>query len=181
MNSGPHGCGSTSRERHFLQGGLLMWEHVHGGVVSHHLLHRADLPAISNSWGVVLLPALTWFLTGRIQRRMALHSGGTESTTALSVVVWFVGALMCGISLAVAFTRHEEALASSLFLGQVLLALALPVYRAECVLGFVLGMTFTFGAVLPTAVGSLLAALSAVVHLGVRPVLARLRTRVRGR
>ena len=42
--------------------GHLAWEHFHGGVVSHHLLNRADLPAISNAWGAVFLPALAWFL-----------------------------------------------------------------------------------------------------------------------
>ena len=55
-------------------------------------------------------------------------------------------------------------------MGMLLLALMLPVYRAECVLGFVLGMTFTFGAILPTVVASVIAAFSALVHLCVRPV-----------
>ena len=27
---------------------LLAWEHTHGGIQSHHILHRADLPAVSN-------------------------------------------------------------------------------------------------------------------------------------
>lgn len=160
------------------EGGHLLWEHLHGGVVRHHLLHRSDLPAISNAWGAILLPALTWLLIGRIQRRISRQAEGTEATILLSTVfIGFVAALMGGLSLAVAFTR-EAALTSWLFLAQVLLALVLPAYRAECVLGFVLGMTFTFGAVLPTAVGSVMAALSAIVHLGVRPVLGRLRTRL---
>lgn len=30
---------------------LLIWQHFHGGVPSHHLLHRSDLPAVSNWWG----------------------------------------------------------------------------------------------------------------------------------
>ena len=56
-------------------------------------------------------------------------------------------------------------------MGMLLLALLLPVYRAECVLGFVLGMTFTFGAILPTMVASVIAVFSALVQLCVRPVL----------
>ena len=55
-------------------------------------------------------------------------------------------------------------------MGMLLLALLLPVYRPECVLGFVLGMTFTFGAILPTVVASVIAAFSALVQLCVRPV-----------
>jgi hypothetical protein len=154
----------------------LAWEHFHGGVTSHHILHRADMPAISNWWGALVLPALTWFLTGRIQRRIALHSesSGERSTVPVSVVAGFVGALLFGISLSVAFTNNFESIATYLFQGALLLAILLPIYHAEYELGFVLGMTFTFGAVLPTVVGSVIGALSAVVHLFLRPVLVRL-------
>lgn len=157
----------------------LAWEHFHGGVVSHHVLNRADLPAISNWFGAILLPALTWFLTGRVQKRISSRISGSKSPATLptSVVVGFLGSLLMGILLLVAFTNGYETVASGLFGGMLLAALLLPVYRAECLLGFVLGMTFTFGAVLPTAIGSILAALSAIVHLVVRAVLARIRSR----
>ena len=135
--------------------GQLAWEHLHGGVVSHHILHRADMPAISNWWGLLVLPALTWFLAGRIQRR------GTDTR----VIAGFAGSMLFGILLSVAFINHYDALASYMSGGMLVLALLLPVYRAECVLGFVLAMTFTFGAVLPTIAGSILAALSAFIHL----------------
>jgi hypothetical protein len=158
----------------------LTWEYFHGGVRIHHVLHRSDMPAISNWWGVLLLPALTWFLTGRIQRRIALDSGNeAASKIPASVVAGFVGSLLVGILLSFAFTNDYEATASYLSLGMFLLALLLPVYRAECLLGFVLGMTFTFGALLPTVFGSIIAAVSAVVHLYVRPVVMRLWTRLR--
>lgn len=154
----------------------LAWEHFKGGVRIHHILHRADMPAISNWWGLLLLPALTWFLTDRIQRRVALHSGGKEPASRLpvSVVSGLVGSLLFGILLSASFANGYQTLASYLGQGVFLLALLLPVYRAECVLGFVLGMTFTFGAVLPTLFGSMLGAVSAVTHLYVRPVLVRL-------
>lgn len=154
----------------------LAWEHFNGGVVSHHFLNRADLPAISNAWGLLLLPALTWFLSGLALTRASASSVGKEAApkAAASVVTGFAGALLLGALLSLCFTRGYETAASSLFLGMFVLALLLRVYRAECVLGFVLGMTFTFGAVLPTIIGSIIAAISATVHLGVRPVLARL-------
>lgn len=157
----------------------LMWEHFNGGVVSHHILDRSDLPAISNWWGALLIPALTWFLINRIQRRLALDSSGdqTASKRPMSLIVGFVGAIFFGILLSVSFTSGYETFSSYLFESMVLLALFLPVYRAECVLGFVLGMNFTFGAVLPTAIGSTIAAVSAVIHLCVRPVLVHLWTR----
>ena len=49
---------------------MLLWQYSNAGVPSHHLLHRADLPAISNWWGGLLLPALSWIMLGRIQKRI---------------------------------------------------------------------------------------------------------------
>jgi hypothetical protein len=58
--------------------------------------------------------------------------------------------------------------------GIFLVALFLPIYRAESVLGFVLGMTFAFGSVLPILFGSIVALLSALLYQYVRPVIVRL-------
>jgi len=155
---------------------ILAWEHVHGGVRSHHILDRADLPKISNWWGILLLPALTWFLIGRIQRRVAVRSAENEAPAYFPAVIiaGFVPALLFGILLATSFTTGHENISSFMFQGMFVLALLLPVYRAECVLGFILGMTFTFGAVLPTAVASLIAVCSAAIHLLLWPLLVRL-------
>lgn len=147
------------------EAGHLAWEHFNGGVVSHNILNRPDLPAISNWWGLFLLPALTWFLLGRVQRRIALQSEGKEPRFPVSVVIGFLGALLLGGLLATSFANGYGEVTSYLFRGLLLLALVLPVYRAECVFGFILGMTFTFGAILPTAVASVIAAASAFVHL----------------
>ena len=159
----------------------LAWEQAHGGIVSHHLLNSADLPAISNAWGMVLLPALTWFASGRVEKRVARHSRreGTTSGLPSSVITGFIGSLLLGLLLSVAFSNGYETVASSLFLGMFVLAVLLRVYLAEYLLGFVLGMTFAIGAVLPTLIGSIIVAVSAVVHLGVRPLLVRLWVRSR--
>jgi hypothetical protein len=58
-------------------------------------------------------------------------------------------------------------------MGVLVLALLLPAYRAECWLGLVLGMSFTFGAVIPTTVGGIIAGLSALIHLGLKPAIVR--------
>jgi hypothetical protein len=161
----------------------LAWEHFHGGIRSHHVLNRENLPAISNAWGALWLPALTWSLIGRIQSRLALsHSTtSTELRTSPKMLSGFSAALLFGLSLAVAFTNGNEAIASYLFLGMFLLALLLPVYRAECVLGFVLAMTFTFGAVLPTLIACVISIISATVHLGIIPAVARAWTRLQSK
>jgi hypothetical protein len=159
----------------------LAWEYFNGGVKSHHILNLPEMPAISNWWGLFLLPVLTWYLTGRIQKSIASHDVGKDeiSKLPLSIVAGFIGSLLLGILLSISFTNGNEAIASYLFLGMFVLALLLPVYRAEYLLGFVLGMTFTFGVVLPTAVGSIIAALSAFIHLGVRPIVMRLWVKLR--
>lgn len=153
----------------------LAWEHFHGGVVSHNILNRRDLPAISNAWGALLLPALAWFLSGLVQRRIASKSTATEMKEELptSVIVGFLGSLSFGALLAGSFAYDFTTVTQVLFMSLFAVALLLPVYRAECLLGFVLGMTFTFGAVLPTAIGSIFVTLSAAAHLLVYPLLMR--------
>jgi hypothetical protein len=142
----------------------LGWEFLHGGVHSHHLLNRADLPAISNAWGAIFLPALAWFLSGQFLKRVA------ASGSAKSVVTACLGSFFLGIALSATFIYGYEDASSYIFLGIILAGLVLPVYRGEYVLGFVLGMTFTFGAMLPTLAAIFVATISAVVRYLVHPV-----------
>ncbi len=154
---------------------ILTWGHFHGGVPSHHLLHRADMPAISDWWGGLLLPALTWFVLSRIHKRLIrpIDGAGEASKRLARVAIWFVGSLLFGLLFAATFLMGFEDLTSYLFFGLLLLVLFLPVFRAECMLGFVFGMSIAFGAVLPTMIGSLIAILSALGHYLIRPILGR--------
>jgi hypothetical protein len=158
---------------------LLAWNHYHGGVPSHHILHREDLPAISNWWSGLLLPLLTWFLLYRIQKRLMRDNveKSKVSKYRANILYGFTGALFFGILLSVFFTFDYSNISGYMLTGLFLLALFFPIHRAECMLGFVIGMTFTFGAVLPTAVGSILALVGAVLYLYVRPVILYLTSR----
>jgi hypothetical protein len=146
----------------------LAWEYFHGGVMAHHFLNSKDMPAISNWWGVLLVPALTWFLAGRIERRLAGQEGGGLRVPP-SIWAGFAGALAYGAMLALSF-KLQVGDTGLIFLGIFALSLVLPTYRAEYVLGFVLGMAFTFGAILPTIIASVVAAISALVHWVLRAV-----------
>ena len=139
----------------------LGWEYAHGGVVSHHILQRPDLPAISNWWGLVLLPVLAWFLIGRMQARNAQQ---TNALPSRDMTLRFVAALAYGAGLATAFSLGYGSVTTTLFFSLFALALLTALYRAEFVLGFVLGMCFVFGAVLPTIIAGVFVALSAVLH-----------------
>ena len=150
---------------------LLGWSYYHGGVPRHHILADKDLPFFSNWWGGILLPLLTWFLLYRLHKRLGRdYAGEVENSKYPNQVVYgFAGALIFGILLSVFFTFQYTDLAGNLLLALLLLALFLPIYRAECLLGFVIGMTFTFGGVLPIIIGSILVAVSAVLYLLARP------------
>jgi len=163
--------------------GHLAWEHFHGGIASHHFLNRADMPAVSNGWGLLLLPAISWFLGGIALRRSIATAaaatinapGGQAEAAGLArgVFVGFFAELLFGASLAATFSLGYQDVTSILFFGMLLLALVFRVYRAECVLGFVLGMTFTFGAILPALVASVTAVISAVAHRVLYPLARR--------
>jgi len=155
----------------------LGWELFHGGVDSHHILHRPDLPAISNWWGLVVLPGLAWFLSGRILSRTVRPSQAAGRLLHLPprVLPRFLSSLLFGAVLAATFASGHETATSYLFLSMFPMALVFPAYLGEYVLGFVLGMTVTFGAVLPVVVALVFAGISAVLRFS----LAKLFTLVR--
>lgn len=138
----------------------LGWEYTHGGIRSHHLLNRADLPTISNAWGLLVLPVLGWLAGSVVARRAS-----AAPSAARKALAGFLGALAAGSALSVAFVAGSESAAGALFLGVLLFGLVFPTYRAEYLFGFVLGMTFVFGSILPTLFGLLAVAISAAAHL----------------
>jgi hypothetical protein len=154
-----------------LTGAMLAWEHFHGGVASHHLLAREDMPSFSNWLGLITLPLLTWFLLYRIQQRVRPDGDDSPkvSTFPPQVLYAFLAALAWGILLSVFFTLGYDDVPLYLLIGLILLGLFVPIYRAECFLGFVMGMTFTFGGVLPIIIISVITLIGAALYLFVRP------------
>lgn len=142
---------------------LLIWQYFHGGVPSHHLLHRNDLPSVSNWWGGILLPFLTWFLVGRVNIRE-----GAKNTNA--VIGGFFGALFYGIALSASFVNGFEQISSLMGPGLLIIALFFPIYRSQYFLGFVIGMAYTFGALLPTGFGVVVGLISFVIYNYIRPI-----------
>lgn len=151
-------------------GGLLAWNYTHGGVPSHHILANKDLPEISNWWGGILLPILTWFILFRIENRDKLEAINFANIPK-KIITNFVGALLYGILLAVLFTFNFNEVLDYFFPSIVVMSLFYPIYRAECLLGFIIGMTFTFGAILPTGIGSILSIISFLTYNLIRPIL----------
>lgn len=153
--------------------GLLAWSHYHGGVPSHHFLARADMPEISNWWGGLLLPVLTGLLLLRIRKQAfgKADSHSTPTQALLRALYGFVGALLFGVLISVLFTTGESDMAGNVMLSLFVFAFFVPIYRPECLLGFVLGMTYTFGAVLPMIIGTGLGLIGLMLHAYLRRAL----------
>jgi hypothetical protein len=152
----------------------LGFEHFNGGVQSHHLLQRADMPSISNWLGLALLPLLGVVLGWRL--RAQPQSAGLAGLPR-TILIAFAVALLYGATLAVSFELGPNAFTSAAFLGLFVCALAFPVYRAECILGFVVGMTFTFGAVIPLLIALVVGTVSVVARSCFRAVASVVRGR----
>jgi hypothetical protein len=133
------------------------------------------MPSVSNWWGALVLPLLAWFLSYRTQKRLTRSQDKNSETSVipLEVMYGFAGALLFGVALSITYTLGFKDIPGYMINGLLILALFFPIYRAECLLGFVIGMTFTFGAVLPTGIGSIFALIGAVLYLFVRTLLLK--------
>jgi hypothetical protein len=161
----------------------LLWQYSHAGIITHHILQRADLPGVSNAWGALWLPALTWFLIGRMQQRLQTASAVNSAKTRLwlRMRIGLLAALLLGGALSIAFSYDFGTAAEILFQALLLCAVIFPVYQAQYVLGFVLAMSFTFGAIIPSAIAAVIALIAAVLHRLLYPLLQRFWLVLRGR
>ena len=147
---------------------LLVWNYFHGGVPSHHVLARKDLPLISNWWGALTLPVLSWYLTHRIAIRIMESSDQQAIGKAVLAILL---SLVYGALISIFFTLGPKELPGYLLQGIFVLTLFFPLYGAEYLLGFVLGMTYTFGGVLPLGIGSVLVLICFVLYQGLRLII----------
>ena len=157
-------------------GSLLLWQYLHAGVPSHYLLQRADLPEISNWWGGILLPFLTWLAMSRVQKRIVASPAESRLRLGKLVLISFMLALCYGAMLSIAFVKGYTDISAVLFPAILIFALFFRVYREEFILGFILSMSITFGAVLPTIFGAVIALASAIVYFFVRFIYSQVKT-----
>jgi hypothetical protein len=158
----------------FLILGLLFWQHFHGGVPSHHILQQKDLPEISNWWGGLLLPALTWILWGRLETRLDKQGSSTQLANQNSKIIGLLlMGLILGVSIAVSFTYDYNFFLDNVLYVFLVLGFFLPLYYAEFILGFILGMTYTFGAVLPTVFILIIAGFGFLLYGLLRPLVLK--------
>lgn len=136
--------------------GHLVWDHFHGGIPTHYLLHDKDLPGIPNWLGGIVLPFFTWFLLYRIHKRIDDSEVSVASESLRNITLRFFSAVLVSIAIAICFMNGIDVI--DYIMGSVfVLAFFFPLYKSEYLLGWVLGSTFTFGAIIPIGFGSLFA------------------------
>ena len=148
---------------------IIILEHFRGGVISHHLLAREDMPKISNWWGILIVPLVSWVLLSFIQKR---NKSSTSNQTLVSKeeIYGFIGAFIFGIIITVLFYNAPE-FPGYLLLLTFVLALFLPIYRPEFYLGFILSMTYGFGGIIPVVFGLILIAVYTIEYRYIRKAL----------
>ena len=160
--------------------GLLIWDYFHDGVPSHHILDQKNLPAISNWWSGILLPILTWILLGKIKSRIENQTKiDSQYKSAITrVLVRFSIGLVFGIILSVSFINNYKPFLDNVLYLLLILSFIVPIFFSEFILGFVLGMTYTFGAILPTAFILIMAAIGFVIYRFIRPLIMKITKKI---
>jgi len=157
----------------FLVLSMLLWDHFHGGVPSHHILHQKELPAISNWWSGLFIPLLTWILLGRINSRISKQNRqepAAKSQNIKSRLMFSIG-LSFGILISIAFENNYHLMLDNVLYAIIIMSLLIPIFLSEFILGFVLGMTFTFGAILPTLFILIAAAFGYLIYRFIRSLI----------
>ena len=141
----------------------ILWDYFHEGVPVHHLLQRADLPGISNWWGLVSLPLLCWVVLVRINRRYKSDSIIRAMQQKRGIYTRFAAGLVFGAALSYFFIIGSV-VPGYMMAALFVIAFIIPLYLGEYLIGFALGTAFTLGGVLPVLVVCILAPVYWVLH-----------------
>lgn len=152
----------------------IAFEYFNGGVKTHHFLARGDLPGFTNWLGLAVLPLVAIALAVRVGK-MQKAAGPFDLPRAVAIPL--MGSLLYGATLAASFHFGATQVSLVVLGGLLLAALALPVYRAEYMLGFIVGMTTTFGSVISLLFAIVFGALSFGVRRLGRLAIAIFRSR----
>jgi hypothetical protein len=159
---------------------MLLWAHFHEGVTTHHVLQQSNMPGISNWLNVLVLPLLTWITIGRVQRRVKINHLTGVGSPWRGIIARSMMGLMLGAAISFSFLHDFQPLLQNVPYVFLLLSFFVPIFFAEFIFGFVLGMVFTFGAVLPTIFMLVLSVAGWAIYKWLRPLFLRLGATLRG-
>lgn len=149
----------------------VLFEYFNDGVITHHLLAREDLPGISNWWGLLTIPLLSWisitFINKRRHKKIAEEA---HKDNDVKIVKGFTAALLFGITVSLLWEFNLESILPYYILLPILIAFFKPVHFPEYLLGFVIGMLLTFGGILPILIGTVLLIICFLIHTIIRVI-----------
>ncbi|WP_348703378.1 hypothetical protein [Tenacibaculum sp. 190524A02b] len=132
---------------------LILREYYSGGVITHYLLAREDLPGFSNWWGLLtvsLLAIVTLSINSRERKGKIFEINDSQFLRRL------LGGFVFGVIISLLWEFDLEHILRYFILLPIVIAIFKPVHFLEYLLGFVLGMLFSFGGVLPNIIGTVL-------------------------
>ncbi|WP_299680705.1 hypothetical protein [uncultured Dokdonia sp.] len=129
---------------------FLAWDYFHDGVPTHYILHDDNLPGFSNWWGAITIPLVTWGLLYLIYLRTLKE---VSKNISASIIYGFIGFLLYAIVSSFFFKAGLETVLMYMAISLMILSFFVPIYRPECLLGYILGMTYMFGSILPLLFG----------------------------
>lgn len=143
----------------------LALEFFQGGVVTHYPLADTSNPGISNWWGLVTLPILTWVVLTVAQLKASRRQDKAQpSNLILLQKNYLFGGLAFGLAMGILWELGQEAVLQYLILLPWLMAPFVRIYQPETSLGFVLGMMYTFGGVLPIAFALVIQTIGYIIY-----------------
>lgn len=145
---------------------FILIEYFNGGVIKHHLLARGDLPGFSNWWGLLTVPLLGWISSYLISLRRRHYTSSNQNRGELDnkVIKKFLVALLFGVIISILWKLNFEIILPYLILLPLLISFFKPVHLPEYFLGFVLGMIYSFGGILPIIFGCILVILGFLIN-----------------
>lgn len=133
--------------------GHLVFEHFHGGVVTHYFLQDDSIPGISNWWGLLTFPLATWIVLLSIEKRKASSPQKIEQVS--TIIYRLFSAVLFGVLVSYLFSIESSVL-DYLMLSLFAISLFIPLYFGEYLLGFTIGTMHVFGANIPLIGGVVL-------------------------
>lgn len=132
---------------------LLLWEYTHDGVIVHYVMRSDTMPGLSNWWGLISIPIVSWLCVSLIRYEEAIE----KRTALVQNAARASSTLILGLLISYFFITNSESL-MPVYLTFLLVVLSffIPLYKTEYLLGYILGTMFTFGTIIPVVAGCIL-------------------------
>ena len=140
----------------------IAWDYYNGGVPTHYLLHNKDLPGFSNWWGLLTIPLSTIISIYVIQGNYKKNPTPNELS---KITYGFIAGLFLGVLLGILWIFDLQSIMPFVIGMPIMISFFTPVHYAHNFLGFILGMSYTFGGVLSIIIGLVLVLLSFLVWI----------------